>query len=90
VDDTDVSALAEAVAQFPDELGIPLHSENPSVGFSQMGGDGALSGAELDDEIGLVQRAGLDELGGDPGHRKEMHAAGMPGTGCRGHGASTS
>ncbi|GAB2976102.1 hypothetical protein GCM10017788_40690 [Amycolatopsis acidiphila] len=88
--DSHVAVLAEAIAQLADEGGITFDGEDLRSCFSQMGGDSALAGAELDDEIVAIECAGPDELDGDSGHGKEMHDAGAPGTGCRGHEDSTS
>jgi hypothetical protein len=32
-----------------------------------------LASADFHDEVGGIDRTGLDELGGDPGRGKEMH-----------------
>jgi hypothetical protein len=90
MNDAHVGAFPESVAQLLCELGVSFHRKDSGAGFSQMGGYGTVAGADFHDEVSGADRAGLDELGGDPGHGKEMHATRSPGTGCRGHEDSTS
>lgn len=69
---------------------ISFDRENARARGDQVTCEGALPGADLQDEIVDADGAGLDELCGDRRRGKEMHAGGPPGTGCRGHGYSTS
>ncbi|GHF21668.1 hypothetical protein GCM10017786_64680 [Amycolatopsis deserti] len=88
--DADVRLITESGGQAAHEMVISLDSENARAGDGEVPGEGALSGADLQDEIVTTDGAGLDELCGDRRRGKEMRAGGPPGTGCRGHGNSTS
>ncbi|GAA3815783.1 hypothetical protein GCM10022380_37500 [Amycolatopsis tucumanensis] len=88
--DANVRPITESGGQAAHEVFISLDSENTCAGGGEVAGEGALAGADLQDEIVAADGAGLDELCGDRRCGKEMHAGGPPGTRCRGHGYSTS
>ncbi|NYI89883.1 hypothetical protein HNR02_003206 [Amycolatopsis endophytica] len=90
MNDTEIRTVTEAIVQTAHEMVISLDRENARTGGGEVTGEGALSGADLQDEIVAADGAGLDELCRDRRCGKEMHTARPRGTGCRRHGYSTS